>query len=200
MNKKTLRIVAGAVFALNGVLRLITLLSSQGSTTAWSYIWPIAYLLIAVSLFADIPLLTTVGGLIVLISPMRSMIQMGCFIPYLFLNAMSVVLLSAAGLSRRTSNVFGILSAIFFAFYEIVLVFVLNAKLAPMSYLYIALYLVGVILLGIGFSEKGKKVVASSKDNGNDRIERLTKLKELLDKGVLTPEEFEEKKRQLLGQ
>lgn len=40
---------------------------------------------------------------------------------------------------------------------------------------------------------------AESKDALNDQVEALTKLKSLLDEGILTQEEFDVKKRQILG-
>lgn len=55
----------------------------------------------------------------------------------------------------------------------------------------------------LGFAFPGVPVNTTAKTNPapnttDDKIERLTKLKDLLDKGILTPEEFQEKKKQIL--
>lgn len=62
------------------------------------------------------------------------------------------------------------------------------------------------VLLGIGFDTSPNPIpslVGHANNPANaavpSQVERLTKLKELLDNGVITQEEFDEKKRQILG-
>lgn len=57
---------------------------------------------------------------------------------------------------------------------------------------------VAFFLLAFAFEGMPTVVKAKSASTTGDKIERLTKLKDLLDKGILTPEEFEEKKKQIL--
>lgn len=71
-----------------------------------------------------------------------------------------------------------------------------------------ALLMVGVLLLGLAFQKKRvpAKVMANASSTSTTTaigtetaIEKLTKLKQLLDEGIITQEEFEAKKKQLLG-
>ena len=48
-------------------------------------------------------------------------------------------------------------------------------------------------------SNAPQKEVLVGESSTDDKIERLTKLKEFLDKGIITQEEFEAKKKQILG-
>ena len=68
--------------------------------------------------------------------------------------------------------------------------------------------ILGVLMMGLAFGDNLFKhsETANSKANGNGNVsseesqtERLIKLKELLDKGVISQEEFEAKKKQILG-
>ncbi len=51
----------------------------------------------------------------------------------------------------------------------------------------------------IGKSVKSKELADETKDDFEEKYEKLKKLKELKDSGILTQEEFEKKKRELLG-
>lgn len=59
---------------------------------------------------------------------------------------------------------------------------------------------VGAVYLGFAFSGKPKAIAAAApKAPGvTDTYEMLTHLKELLDKGIITQEEFEAKKKDIL--
>lgn len=202
MDKKTLRIVAGVLFVLDFVVRLY--ISVQGRVTAWSYVSPIAFLLIAVSLFANIPLLSTVGGIVLTVGAVRSlvlMLQRSIIDPYIIAEVIAFLLLAVAGLSRKSAKVLGILSALFYLLEEAIFLLSYNFVPTPRSILFAVLFFFGAVLLGIGFSGEDKKAVAISKSViENNKLDRLVKLKDLLDKGVLTLEEFEAKKKQILGQ
>ena len=49
------------------------------------------------------------------------------------------------------------------------------------------------------FSKKVDILSNTKQNKSHDKIERLTKIKSLLDKGLITEEEFENKKKQILG-
>ena len=201
-NKKTLQYVAGALFALLGILSLIF----SSSLTLWSIAFALGYLLIAVSLFASLPILTLVGGVVLVISVGRSLllnIRHGYFIPFLVVELIAFALLAVAGLSPKASKPLGILSAVFYILYRIMSQLgTIKASFTLQSVLYTVLFIAGAVLLGVAFSSNKEKAApaAGTMSAGSDKIERLTRLKDLLDKGVLTQEEFEEKKRQILGQ
>ena len=68
------------------------------------------------------------------------------------------------------------------------------------AFLLFATVLISVYILLIenGFNFSGTTKVSGTFTNKTEIIEKLSSLKELLDSGVITQEEFEEKKRQLL--
>ena len=63
--------------------------------------------------------------------------------------------------------------------------------------------LLAIILTAIILAEKAPKVITKATNQtvkkADTQIEELTKLKELMDMGAITQEEFDEKKKQLLG-
>ena len=201
-NKKTLQYVAGTLFALLGILSLIF----SSSLTLWSIVFALGYLLIAVSLFASLPILTLVGGTVLVISTGRSLllnVRHGYFIAFLMVELIAFALLAVAGLSPKTSKPLGILSAVFYILFRIMSQLgTIKASFTLQSVLFTVLFIAGAVLLGVAFSSnKGKAALATgTMFSGSGKIERLTRFKDLLDKGVLTQEEFEEKKRQILGQ
>lgn len=209
MDKKTMRYVAGALFALNAILRLVFAFGGQG-LTIWSFVWPVGLLLIAAGLFIDLPVLSTVGGFILAAYEVRQLLvnlELDAFRLDLLAFVVALVLLAIIGLSPKTAKTMGILSAVFYVLEVILLVLRLPpySHLSSRSYLYIALFLAGVILMGIAFSaDKPKETVAAPQIDApqselSEKLDRLIRLKDLLDKGVLTQEEFEAKKREVLG-
>ena len=200
MDKKTLRFVAGAAFALNCIIRLITYFTLPGSVGVWSYIWTIAYLLIAVSLFVDLPILTTVGGIVLTIGAVRSLVvMMPRIVPYILVETIAFLLLVFVGLSRKAAKPLCLLSAILYLAYILMSMLGSGYGLTIRTILLTALFLIGVVLMGISLSATDSKEETAPKSATGDKLDRLIKLKDLLDKGILTQEEFEEKKKQILG-
>jgi len=81
---------------------------------------------------------------------------------------------------------------------------------SALSVLYVLLFLAGAVLWGFTWNGIGKKAIADNSPAKNDptttnskiengNVEKLLRLKELLDTGVLTEEEFDAKKKQLLN-
>lgn len=60
---------------------------------------------------------------------------------------------------------------------------------------FIILFIIFLILLLLLRAQLNE---TDSEGKTTDRIEKLTRLKDLLDKGIITQEEFDEKKKQLL--
>lgn len=76
-------------------------------------------------------------------------------------------------------------------------------RLTPLDVVLMLLECAGAVFLGFAFNElKGKpktKAAAPSASGVSDTYEKLTHLKELLDKGIITQEEFDAKKKDILG-
>lgn len=68
---------------------------------------------------------------------------------------------------------------------------------------YTLLIFIGAILIGVVFSTKERIItvgnISSVPTSSSSNVEQLVKLKDLLDRGIITQEEFEAKKKQLLG-
>lgn len=60
---------------------------------------------------------------------------------------------------------------------------------------------VGAVYLGFAFTDKPKAIAAAAPQapGVTDTYEKLTHLKELFDKGIITQEEFDAKKKDILG-
>lgn len=232
MNKKALRIVAGVLFLLQAVIPLIVFLLDYGQLYPgriwWRYMEAGGFILIAISLFADFPILTVLGAIANIVY--ASFLMKAQFLSFLNLfssrflsrsygklalcyyviTIIAFLLLALGGITRRAAKPLGILSG---ALYAISIVFLSNIWSSSFSFrtiglfgaLYIVLFLIGAILLGIGFSEPKEQAMAATRSSApssaiSTKLDQLTRLKSLLDMGALTQEEFEEKKRQILGQ
>lgn len=224
-NKKTLQYVAGALFALRAIIPLVLMLNS-GHYTIWSFLSPLGYFLIAISLFASLQFLTTFGAIVAAVNEIRNIIIILRIVlyvpesmwsdyidyisiqnPKLFLAievaaVLYLLFLAICGLSRKAAKILGILSGVIRAISYVVSIGLGQSQLTPLGAVYVVLFVIGAILLGIAFSaNEGKAAPAvGTVSAGSDKIEQLTRLKSLLDMGALTQEEFEEKKRQILGQ
>lgn len=65
--------------------------------------------------------------------------------------------------------------------------------------LHILTIIFSILIKYAKFDEKAMPFVLPQKSSGIDKVEEMKKYKELLDSGVITQEEFNAKKRQLLG-
>ena len=76
-------------------------------------------------------------------------------------------------------------------------------RLTPQDVVLMLLECAGAVFLGFAFSklkDKPKAAAVAPKPSGvSDIYEKLTHLKELLDKGIITQEDFDAKKRDILG-
>ena len=214
-NKSTVRYIAGGLFGLLGILSLVSNL--KGSISILSLLWPIGCILIAVGLFTFQRALATVGAAGLVLSEIRTIIillpsfrdgygYMGFNyvlregIPYVILLA-AFVLLLVATLARGASMPLGIVSAAVYASYYLIIILRYHINSPSMAILRALLFIVGTVLLGIAFQKKGqaKAVPGNVSPDMAEKIEQLISLKDLLDKGVLTQQEFEEKKQQIIG-
>lgn len=135
------------------------------------------------------------------------------FALYLF-SLIAIILLMLSALSQKSGKKFGILSGVFFAITEVIyFVFYhivwpsVSIRFYPHPFLIpellTAVFLVaGAILTGFSMKKRASRAARHVPSGGalavSDRIDQLTKLKNLLDQGILTQEEFEEKKEKIL--
>lgn len=219
-NNKTLKYIAGACFAIYAVLDIVSLI--QNGFYVWSLLVLIGSFLIAVSLFTSIPILTTAGSALCLVTAARALILYIGYIRddgipkrYLLYAIMFLViwlLLFIAGINTKSTKSIGIVAGVIAAarFVAIIIGNLVDTGSVRLAFTDILSYLVvsiGALLIGLSAENsavrKGGAVASSNKakiQQGSDNvIERLTKLKALLDNGIITQEEFEMKKKQIMG-
>lgn len=227
MNKKALRIVAGVLFLLLAAIPFVLTLTGRSGSHLWSYYVGLAgYLLIAISLITDLSILTTLGAAGPIINEARNLVIYLRFVmnpsEYVLSENVSLyslklrmvitigiiiafLLLALCGLVKNAAKPLGILSGALYAIAYIARIALGLVSFTPLGALHVGLFVVGAILLGIGFSEPKSNATYAYRTTPpqsdiSAQLDQLTRLKSLLDMGALTQEEFEEKKRQLLEQ
>lgn len=221
-NNSSLRYVAGACFAGEAVLVLINLV--QNGFNFWRLLCLAGYALIAVSMFASLPILTTAGAGVYAIASLRTVIAYFGYIRFawfpkltLFTEILSLafwIILIVVGTNKKSAKqlsfVAGGVAILRFAI-GLIANKVVNGSfgLNFRGFLNIILLIVGTFMIGMavdcitvkvstGTNDATGKVVSSTP--AESQIDRLAKLKGLLDSGVISQEEFEAKKKQILEQ
>lgn len=224
-NNSSLRYVAGACFAGLTVLYLIGCV--QYGFSFWGSLYLASYALIAVSMFASLPILTSAGAGLLAVNTIRvliiyfdDIIGIGfagfpkhlLFDTILFL-AYSVLLI-VVGINKKSAKQLGFVAGgVYVLGFAIVMIGnkVANGSfgLSFRGFLFDVLFTVGAFMIGMatdcinakastGTNEETGTAAFSAPAEG--QAERLTKLKTLLDSGIISQEEFEAKKRQITGQ
>lgn len=211
------RYIAGGCFAACALFCLIRLGFSLYSLTYF-----LAFAAIAVGLFLSIPMVSAAGSALFLILGVVDLFQFlhdlfsyysfyfdfydfTNLIDYLEAVIFSLILLISC-LNRRGAKTMGIIAAAVQVLY-IIWVFgsrwYLDWGVSRWFVVQLLLECVSAVFLGFAFSElkdKPKAAAAAPKPSGaSDTYEKLTHLKELLDKGIITQEEFDAKKKDILG-
>lgn len=201
-NKKIFQYVSSAGF----VLCALSLVPDLWNF--WQTILAIvAYILIALSLLLSKDILGKIGsgiGILLSIQYITKSIRYHSspiWVLYNILLLMTFVSLLLAYIIPSKQKLFGICVGI------IALVRFLAVISQQGIYLYYLSFTIGAVMFGLAAnateqapSESSRKpAVAIANNSVENQIERLTKLKDLLDKGILTQEEFEDKKKQILG-
>ena len=188
----------------------------------------LAFAVIAVGLFVSVPMVSAAGSALLLVrrviylfykfryffkrfKAISSVLSLLGFLMNYLIPIIFALLLLITCLDRRSAKTRGMITAAvrFFipAVYFIIIIIRESSLMNFISLLRIALLLLesaGALCLGFAFSElkdKPKTIVAATapKASGvSDTYEKLTHLKELLDKGIITQEDFDAKKRDIL--
>lgn len=232
--KNIRRYIAAACFAGTAVISVISLIKNISNNISYdtvSLIFSVLYMigcaLIAVSMFASVPVLTAVGGGLALLNAVRSLIS---FIKLVALdsNYLSIVLFNIslaafqvvffiliiiAGLNKKSAKVLGITAA---SVYGVRLLVYIICRLINYGYISMGLtawlhylfMILGAVMLGLvlydmqaGYSASkrpGAQVSDTELFSGNSQLDQLGKAKMLLDAGVISKEEFTARKRNIL--
>lgn len=212
------RYIAGGCFAACALFCLIRLGFSLYSLTYF-----LAFAAIAVGLFLSIPMVSAAGSALFLIFGVVDLFQFlhdlfsyysfyfdfydfTNLIDYLEAVIFSLILLISC-LNRRGAKTMGIIAAAVQVLY-IIWVFgscwYLDWGVSLWFVVQLLLECVSAVFLGFAFSElkdtpRAVAAAAPKASGVSDTYEKLTHLKELLDKGIITQEEFDAKKKDILG-
>lgn len=216
-NKKTLQYITAACFALLAVNTLITLVRLD-EFAIFTLLVLISYALIAVAIILPMPVFAAIGTGISVFVNLRSLINFitafgGDIFDYdfLFFAALSdllgiacFVLLLITCLNKKNAKTLGIVAAALY-FVRTILLIIEGATFSFRSYIATALIIAGAVLLGMVFSDNSEQSAAATVSTAvtpttdySDAIEKLTKLKSLLDAGIISQEEFDAKKAEIL--
>ena len=214
-SNRSFRYIAGGCFSACAVVVAIDI-AQRGYLDTWALPYGIAYAIIAVSMFASLPILTAVGSVAYAFSAIRvlSVIYAPVYILELFLAVVFSVILFLAGLMKKNAKMLGLVAGsvavfrfVLYIFFSVM--FGVGALLEFRDWFIYPLMIIGAFMFGLASDEnpnKAKILPPSKLTNGgmNDsvqsRVERLTRLKNLLDSGIISNEEFEAKKKLILLQ
>lgn len=220
-NNNTFKYIAGACFAVLVVLSVISMI--QNGFYFWNLFPMIGAALIAVSMFVSVPALTAIGSALYGVGAIRTLIlyfgylQDSWFpkmiiIPAILFLVIWVLLLIASlnpKLTKKLGIAAGIIAAVRFLF-SLISNLIVNGSLGLITFTgflsHLAL-IVGALMIGLSATNNAAKEISATaaskatlvEKNSETQIDRLTKLKSLLDNGVITQEEFDQKKKQILG-
>lgn len=219
MEKKSgLRYVAGAVYVVYAILNIIELV--QNGFWIWTFLSVVGAVLVAAGLFIALPVLSAIGSGVCGIGPIRMLIvylsfSVDSWFPkrYIFIAFLFVafwILLVIACLNTENAKQLGIVAGVV-AIVRLLAILIMDGlyQFTFMGVLWQVIIIVGAILLGFAYTGVQNKNITALSANTAQRtksvasvesqIERLINLKSLLDSGVITQEEFDVKKKQILG-
>lgn len=214
--KTPFRYIAGGCFAASAIIYLINNCLRHHIFNFYYISLILAFAAIAVGLFLSVPMVSAAGSVLFLISRVvilfrnvKYFITNPDFFNYssFFLTgafalfALFALLLLISCLNRCSAKITGIIAAVF-RFIPAIYIFSFGRSLWDIVLL--LLECAGAVFLGFAFSglkDKPKVLAAAAPQASGvtDTYEKLTHLKELLDKGVITQEEFDAKKKDILG-
>ena len=218
------RYLAGAFFlVLAGwqVYQMISRLYWQDTyTIVWAAVQIMGLLFLSTGMFASIRGLAAAGSAMEAVNCGRSFIPVVisvinaghsifdsyvlCRIGTAFLALLSFLFLLFAALAKKKSLLWAILACVMMILEELLYLLVLKYGISVISAVYLLVMIAAMLMLGLAFSPAHMALrtasgfppaAAGPQDN---RIERITRLKTLLDQGILTREEFEMQKQRIL--
>lgn len=216
-SQRTLQYISGGLFVVSFIWNLY-LIRYVGPVNL-SILWSIATILLAVAMFTGKKRLFSVGITIHLVAALLysigsipfvqdflpfvilfRIIFTGTFIGFvLCVIAYALILISMRNNQKQSQ--FIIIAVILLCVGSVINYF--HCRVGILAFLRMVIPAVIPISFAVFALQKPHKLVAVSDDQKKSQllndVERLTKLKELLDAGFITQEEFDEKKKQVLG-
>ena len=208
-DNKSLMMIAGGLFIASVIMKILEILFGMYSPSIWFFMGIISFVIIGTGLLLNNPSLTGIGGCVEIILLLASSvyIMQKCYLSWDetigFIVRRSVILewllfTIAMFMKKKTSFYLCIAAVVIGAISRFV-----NFRV-NFSFLIVLLSWVGIILAGKAVSEWSPATVPAAASNVaksasiGDTAERIAKLKSLLDSGVITQEEFDTKKKEIL--
>lgn len=212
-NKKTYQYTAGGCFAVIAVIGLFNAFKSSYGIQLLNLIYPICFILIAVGLFINLkPLSAIAAGLYTAYFLFSFFDSLYYYSSRPLLLVSQVFMIIAYGMlfltfiikdgGKTTGVIAGVCRLLNLIAIMIFPIMGVSAKPSGLSIINAIFFAVGAIMTGLASTAQAQKPIAANKasvSNASSNIEQISKLKVLLDKGIITQEEFEAKKQQLLG-
>ena len=222
MENKALKYIAAICFAIIAVWDIVNLFDYF---YFWDLIGVVGSIFVVIALLTATPILSTVGfalwssGILCTLVGNFEWILHGA-LPFdlvivWVVSLVFYVLLMIAGIKPKSAKTLGLIATIL-AVVRLVAHVIRNViegyGITATSILRGLLLIAGTLLLGLTYDSFSKKAVVSKAavtQNSNvsaqgifedSNVEKLMRLKSFLDEGVITQEEFDEKKKQILGQ
>lgn len=194
------RYCTGATFLLLAILNFKSSLYSLGVLFTFGYVF------ISASFLIKKPLVATIGGVELLASTLVNNLAHG-YLSWCFYNGRYALLISIF-LSIATDVLFIVLTATRerkFA-YAAAATYSIRCLLVILSHgslsVYVILRIISLVLAGFAYEDMPAKVKKATSNvvhsSAADKIQRMENLHDLLEKRIITQEEFEAKKGQLL--
>lgn len=221
MENKTLKYITTICFAIIAVWDIVDLFDYF---YFWGLIAAVGSIFVVIALLTATPILSTVGFALWSINILYTLVSNFEWILYGDLSFALVivwvvslalyVLLMIAGIKPKSAKTLGLVATIL-AIVRLIALVIRNViegyGISATPIIWGLLLTAGALLLGLtydNFSKKVKVSKAAATQNSNipaqgviedSNVEKLLRLKSFLDEGVITQEEFDEKKKQLLG-
>ena len=214
MRSKVFRYIAAGCFAGIAALNILEIIPNH--INVHNLILIVGEVMVAVALFAAVPVLSAIGFAILSLlqgSSVLGYVLDGLPFKYIILYCLPLVfyvLLVVASLNLKSAKTLGIVAAATdIARFIMGIVFV-GGGVTPRGLLFRMLYVVGAFSLGCAYKCIYERRITTNSTmvntgaetsiaTGSSKADDLLKLKALLDKGVITQEDFDAKKKQLLG-
>lgn len=212
-NKNSLRYIAGACFTAIAVYYIVFILKGFSYYVLYEIPFIIGPALIAIALFISKPVLAAVGSALCGIGAIIVAVQLsfGLGVINSIILLVVFIMLLIGSIIQGAGRVTGI-AACALSVIRLVICFC-QGHLALWSWGLFGwpvqvLLIIGCLMIGLSAinnpvnknAAEQSPEVSQIQNGTNDQIEKLTKLKSLLDSGAITQEEFDNKKKQLLGQ
>lgn len=212
-NYRNLRFASGLCFSFIAILNIINM--SSHKLEVWDLLLLTGIILLAVSLFVAKPILSTIGSTVCIICEIHRIIfwikilmDMHWFsvriVASLLLPLLFYIFLFIASLSPHITKPFGLAAGGAAVIRFLLLISDSSDFKAITIFLYV-IPIIAAILLALSCPAKTnrkdtiKTVTPMPASSVESQTDRLLKLKSLLDNNVITQEEFDSKKNQILG-